>query len=306
MKCFYTTRYNITTNRLFHKIKILILSDLHFSYKVKDKKLSLIISEVERVQADYILFVGDLVDSLDMISDENEMNRFIQFFHKLSSVSKLIISLGNHDCYKKRIVNGKFCGWNEFFDEIFINRLKNIPNTHVLINDSYEDDNIYVLGIYNKAIYYHQNDRHESKCELINNFNSINKSLLFDLPKNKINIMMIHSPVYMLDGSISKYTQCFDYIISGHMHNGCVPPILNELWKSTRGIISPTKELFIKNIRNTIKTSSDKLIVNGALTTFHECTGMLEYANVIFPIFDTVLKIDKGIDKIEIIKKYHK
>ena len=133
MKCFYTTRYNITTNKLFHKIKILILSDLHFSYKVKDKKLSLIISEVERVQADYILFVGDLVDSLDMISDENEMNRFIQFFHKLSSVSKLIISLGNHDCYKKRIVNGKFCGWNEFFDEIFINRLKNYDSDLLLV-----------------------------------------------------------------------------------------------------------------------------------------------------------------------------
>lgn len=61
----------------------------------------------------------------------------------------------------------------------------------------------------------------------------------------------MRSPIYLKDTTITNILNEFDYYISSHMHNGCVPPILYELWHSTRGLIAPNKKFFPKNKRNT-------------------------------------------------------
>ena len=86
----------------------------------------------------------------------------------------------------------------------------------------------------------------------------------------------------------------FDYFITGHMHNGCIPPIINEIIKGNKGIISPTKKLFPKNTRNTITTIEDKLLVNGPITTFHERTKILQIFNIFYPINMSILEFKKS------------
>lgn len=72
-----------------------------------------------------------------------------------------------------------------------------------------------------------------------------------------------HSPIYLTDIEFENELEKFDYYISGHMHNGSVPSGLYELWPYNRGLISPNKEFFPKNERNTLINKEDKLIING-------------------------------------------
>ena len=69
------------------------------------------------------------------------------------------------------------------------------------------------------------------------------------------------------------------------MHNGVMPPVLDELINSSRGLISPTKKWAPENSRNTLRTYADKLLVVGALTTFHECIKPFNKLNAFFPSY---------------------
>lgn len=64
---------------------------------------------------------GDLVDTLDMVDSEAERNRFLNFLSSLSQLATVIISVGNHDMYRKP--KGGRHGWqygetNQLFDQI--------------------------------------------------------------------------------------------------------------------------------------------------------------------------------------------
>lgn len=311
MKRFYTTTYHLQKDIVSKPFRILLLSDLHFSYKVSDNKLHRIIEEVNRVKPTYIFIVGDLIDSVDMIKDVYEKKRLLVFLKKLSSLAIVLISLGNHDCYKKNKFKTQYGllkkEWLYFYDESFVKSMNKLPNVHVLINEIYEDDCIYVLGVCNSFSYYHINGKKvECKKQMEADLEHINSAYFTSLPTNKVKFLMVHSPVHMKDSDILETVKGYDYILSGHMHYGCVPPIINELWNSNRGIISPAGKLFFKNVRNTFRSTEDKLIVNGALTTFQECTGIFQKGNVLFPIFDSVLDFKQGKEFVLVEKKYHK
>lgn len=68
------------------------------------------------------------------------------------------------------------------------------------------------------------------------------------------------------------------------MHNGAVPPILNELWKSNRGIVGPGKTMLPDHVRLRVNNPSDKSIVLGAITTIQKCAKPLSFLNAAFPV----------------------
>lgn len=72
-------------------------SDLHFSYTVDDAKLKTILKEFESIKSDYILFAGDLIDSVDMIDDLKERKRLLKCLEELGNIAKTLIGLGSHD-----------------------------------------------------------------------------------------------------------------------------------------------------------------------------------------------------------------
>lgn len=269
------------------------MSDIHFSKCVKNKKLNYITNYINKEQPNYILIPGDLIDSNNDIEVLNEKDRLINWLKKISKNTIVLISLGNHDMFKRAKSKRVY-----YKNEELINEIDNINNIYVLDNTNYEDDNIYVCGITQKYEYYKKEN-----IEILEQDLDKNTKLLH--PNNgKLNIIMIHSPVNIDNQIIQEKLIDFDYIICGHMHNGCVPPILNEIWKGTRGIISPTKKFFTKYERNTLRKKEDKILVNGPVTTFQHVAKIFRVFNFLFPTYISIMNFNNK-NEFKITKKYH-
>lgn len=294
--------FRLSHYHLFHQNlnpKIIAISDIHFSDKLKDSKLDSIRDFIAKKNPTHIFISGDLIDYGDMIDSESERARLTCWIKSLGKIAPTLIGLGNHDFYRaSKDANSK---WDISFNKDFFNSLNQLENIHILDNTSYEDNYIFVTGLTLPPVYYEKSSpasknrsilkpRTENKSELIKSFNSLPKNLKSKLNENKLKFILIHSPIYLLDDEVSDLLSSYDYYISGHVHNGLVMPGLEEIWRSTRGLISPTRELFPKNLRNTIKTPSDKLIISGAITTFQKCSGKAQLLNFIYPIYVNFLE----------------
>lgn len=312
----HTKFYRLYHEKIKEEYRIVSISDLHFSPKVTTKKLNSIYNTLQHLKPHYILIPGDLIDSSNMIEQKAERMRLYTWIISLAKLSKVIISLGNHDCYQrgKFVEDGKKCKVRYFYDKIFFQSLAEIPNVYILDNSIYEDQNVYIAGLNLPFEYYRskptkEKRKEEDKSLLIKTLNE-NLSILTKLPNQKIKVLMVHSPVFLTEKKIEKKLEEFNYFIAGHMHNGCVFPLLDELWNSTYGIISPKKTFFPKNARNTLRKKEDKLIVNGAITTFQACTKWMQLLNILFPMNITVLEFTKDSkyshSEIFIKSKYHK
>ena len=310
MKLFHETNYKIYNEKANKNLSFVILSDLHFSYRIKNDKLDRIFNEVKNIKPDYILFPGDIIDSTDMIKDHKEEKRFLSWLKKLGTIAPVLMSLGSHDFFKKDLKK-----WKYNFDEKFYKKMDSVENVYLLDNSSYEDKNIFVVGYTQSFEYYHPNKIlnifkpiNEDKSIMLKEVKELNKKIKTN--SKKLNLLLVHSPVCVIEPEILKELNNYDFFISGHMHNGCVPPVLYELWNSTRGLIAPNFQLFPKNERNTLRKRGDKLLVNGPLTMFHECTGLLDKVNIFFPSYFSTLNITNDINfdiqKIFIKKKYKK
>lgn len=296
MKLFRLSTYRLFCPSIFdhHKklqdpFKIMVMSDLHFSYQVTDQKLEAIVSQTKFLAPKYILMPGDLVDTLDMVDDEFELQRFLNFLKSLGELAMVIISVGNHDMYRKP--KGGHHGWqydenNQLFDQI-----RQLKNVHLLDNQIYEDQYIYCLGYTQSPAYYKsKNGVTENLPQMIKELQSLPENYLYHLPPKKLKFALIHSPVFLNNSEIKYQLRGFDYFISGHMHNGIVPPVFDELINNSRGLISPTKKWAPDNSRNTLKTYADKLLVVGALTTFHEAIKPFNKLNAFFPSYLTLME----------------
>ena len=302
---FHDSRYLIHRN-CKSNIKIVVISDIHFSYRITNKKLNKILEHIKNEKPDYIFVAGDIVDSLDMIIKEEEKNRLINFIKDIANITKTIMILGNHDIY--RSVKNK----NLVEHENYYNDLANIKNATLLRDNYYEDKNILVYGLFQKYEYFKEHNKEDIDV-LVEEVDKIKIK-----KSDKIKFIIIHSPNYLINKSsydkskkkiqhIYDKLSYFDYFITGHMHNGCVPPIINEIIKGNKGLISPIKKLFPNNTRNTITTIEDKLLVNGPITTFHEKTKILQLFNIFYPINMSILELKKSNkEDIKVQYKYSK
>ena len=297
MKIFQETTYKLYRKTpLFSgqskSLKIAVISDIHFSRLVKTLKLRAIIKQFELARPDYIFITGDLVDTLECVDFLSERERFLSFLKNLtdiSSVRKMIVSLGNHDFYR---TSEDKKGWLIVRDKEFLKSLRQVPNLVLLDDEVYQDDDIFCFGYTQKKSYYTEdgvNFAENAEAQL----EDLTKTLanLPEPPADKLKFALIHAPTHLQTPDIEFLLQPFDYILSGHMHNGIVPPVLDEFWLSQKGIISPTKKLFSGACRHTLETYDDKLIVVGPVTTFHAHLGLLEKLNVFYPTYLTYLEI---------------
>lgn len=316
MKLFHETKIELYSEK---EEKICIVSDIHFSDRVKTKKLDSLARKIAERKPNYIFVPGDLVDYNDLIFDEKEEVRLLDFFEKLGKITTTIISVGNHDEYKlaskehEKKTKEKYLHYK---NESFIKKLKNFENVFYLDNEKFEDENIFVVGITQKSDYYNFYG-HEKKTTVITPTNesvdvflkeldTLDKSFLNNLPKTKKKFALIHSPVVLTDEKVQEKLKEFDYFISGHMHNGVVPPLFDTIWRSSRGVISPTRNLLAKNTRQSKKVLKKKLIISGAVTTWHKDIHKLNFA---YPSYFMTLefKNDKDLkEEPKITKKYLK
>ena len=299
MKTFYFTRYRTYRKSLKRPLKFFLISDLHYSNLVKNLTLRALIDAAKKRQPDYICIAGDLIDCQEEVQVKAQRERLLAWLSQLAKIAPVLIVPGNHDFYRKspHFKSGlsRKHHWLTSEHPEFFDYLQNLNNVHLLFNEAYEDDQVYILGFAPTPEYYQldRDDEHassifhpgtEDKSIFLRDLERLSPQLRTNLPKRKIKLALIHSPLYVHDQEVTNLLQEFDYFISGHMHNGVVPPILNELWKSNRGIVGPGKTMLPDHVRLRVNNPSDKSIVLGAITTIQKCAKPLSFLNAAFPV----------------------
>lgn len=263
---FYTTKD-------IKNFKIAIISDIHYYPEYKEKIFNKIIKQMKDNHPDYITVTGDILDS----SGTTDLCRLENFFKSLASITKTFVVIGNHDEKK-----GHMHKWSNFHNEILINMLKSIDNLYFLNDNSITINNITFYG-FNLSYHHYEvvDETYESFCEEIKNIHP-------NLSDSTYNIVLFHSPI-----NIYKYIKAnpneniakSDLILSGHMHNGCLPFIishpLNKLFKTSRGLISPARTLFPKYAQGKIYDTPNGYIYEG-ITKLSKSTMFLHNFDSLF------------------------
>lgn len=275
----------IQNSKVNKDITLVHIADIHFSKITKEKKLQSISREVLKIKPDYVLITGDLVDDTNIISDKYKIKELLNFLTDIAKEVKVLISLGNHDIFMKQNYN-------------FFKKINELNNIYVLDNSSYKDEFIYVVGLTLPNEYYYNITGDESAIILLNHLNSY-KKLIENMPTELPKILMIHSPIKVMEWEVINKLNDFDLILSGHTHGGMIPTLLGKFFKGNYGIIAPNKKIFPPIARGRIdKSVSNKsisLIITSGITKLSlKSTLFLSKFNFIY---------DSGINKIKITKK---
>ena len=243
-------KYKLENNKNINT-KIVHISDIHFAHKYNTKRLEMINNKIKQIKPNYICITGDLIDLYDVVDDTNYPD-LKNFINDLSKIGKVIISVGNHE-YIKMIENGYGKTEN-------IEWLKQLQSESIIIldNEIYEEKNISFIG-YNPdyEYYYTYKEKHPEKY---------NKQLqkIIDKTKKDYKILLLHTPSLLLRDDNYKNINNINKIsltLCGHTHGGMLPSFIPGHF----GIISPTRELFPKNIRGKIKINNNTIIISSGI-----------------------------------------
>lgn len=248
------------TNKNIKEFKIAVISDIHFNDKFKRKIFTKIINQIKENKPNYIAIVGDILDT----SRVSNLDDLKEFFIQLSKISTTLAVIGNHD--EKA---GSMHNWTYEKNEKLIKLLNSLDNFYYLNDTTFTKDNITFYGFNLSYKHYEiKKESYESFCEEI-------KDLKCNINENNYNITLFHSPIniyeYVKNNKDSKLNKT-DLILSGHMHNGCLPHIiahpLNRIFKTSRGLISPTRKIFPKYAQGKIY-ERDGYVYQGIMKLSH-------------------------------------
>lgn len=261
----------LSSKKLKKNITFIHIGDIHYNETTSAKKLEYIKYAIEDAHPDYIFITGDLLDRPKITKNKEKIKLLVSWLNSLGNIAKVFISLGNHDIILEE-------------DYKFFNKLNDINNIYVLNNQSYEDENVFISGFTLPTNYYYNIEKHEDEDALLetlqNNFN-----LVTNLPKKKYKVALIHSPILLSEKKVIEKLKEYDLILSGHMHNGLIPRILDKIIKNNYGLISPDKRFFAKNTRGKIKTKYYTIIITGGITKLSpSSTKILSKLNGLYPI----------------------
>lgn len=274
--------YNTNTKK---DLTIIHISDIHFNTDTSLSKLNKLTTEIKKNNPDYIMISGDLIDEPKIIKNKYKIKELLQFLSNLSEITKIFISLGNHDIFSSE-------------DLKFFNKLNELKNIYILDNDCYKDEFIYISGLTLPNNYYY-NITHEESSEVLVKHLTNNRKLISKLPRELPKVILIHSPIKLTNKEVLNKLKEYDLILSGHTHNGMVPGILKSLFPKNKGLIAPNKTLFPEIAKGKIEVNQDNkkitIIINGAITKLSsKSSKILSKLNIVYPM---------SINKIIITKK---
>lgn len=222
------------------KSRILAFSDLHFSKYFGVERLGRVLNifgeVIEREKIEYICFLGDLVDSLAVLDDDDLRQKLCEFLKKLGESLPVIIVLGNHD-YSR--YEGKKALLDEIGAETLRKRLRKIPGVYVLGEEEeiFDDGRVRMMGVdLPEECYHFANFRSEQSAEA-----AFREKMIESLPKLEADgvrerYLLLHSSRFLREINVPKDV----IVLSGHMHDGATPPFLDKVLKfSGRGLIGP-------------------------------------------------------------------
>lgn len=233
---FYVTSYGLTTPYMKSDIptKIMVASDIHYQTNISQELFKEIVKYARETKPDFIVMPGDQIETIDFI-DNTENRKFFEYIiRSLSEVAPVIMIPGNHEIkefnkenFKKRIkkenndkLNTKalmyFEGLTKYKDVYFLN------------NEQTKIKGATFLG-FNPRLgsYLKRNDK-----ETIDNFIEDYIKSGLKMAEEEYNILLTHSPVQMVNKDvlyeIKDFDNLTDLVISGHLHDGYLPKVLDK------------------------------------------------------------------------------
>ena len=266
-------------------LTIIHIADIHFNINTNAEKLVKVKESIIKLNPDYLVITGDLVDEPSITKNKIKIKELIKFLTDLSTYTKVLISLGNHDIFSDN-------------DLVFFKKLNEFNNIILLDNDSYQDDYIYIAGLTLPSKYYYNITYDESSDILLEHIQH-HQELISKLPARLPKVLLIHSPIKLTDEEVLNKLSSYDLILSEHTHAGMVPDFLNKFFKKNTGIIAPNKKWFPEISRGKIekmrKGKRITIIITGGITKLSlKSSKLLSKLNFIY---------NTSINKIIITKK---
>lgn len=209
---FYIKEKSITTNKNANKSLILCISDLHYTKNLGNNFLMTLIQKICEIDPTCICFLGDLCD-------DNSYEDVINWLNTLAKVAPVYFIYGNHDIEKFKIGNKTYRVKTNLPGNVKSD-IQNINNLTVLKgNSSASINGVNFIG----ANYFH-NTHVDDAISYMNRHTP-------NFKQDEFNIMLCHNPKIMevktFDRLNEDYQKNINCIVSGHTHNGLVPPFLD-------------------------------------------------------------------------------
>lgn len=263
----------IETKYIIHnkyKKKIALFADIHYCKNYPLKNLNKIKKNIILNKPDFICIPGDIIDDATIIEND-EIIKLINFIKDLARISKVILSYGNHDELIIKKYKSEYKDTTDFF-----NKLNNIENVFFLNNSNICFDDINFIGYHKNHLLFKKHEKDDMTQDL--------KKIKDKLKKNKYNILLSHSPINILNCDLN-----VNLILSGHMHNGLVLPIIK---KGNNGIVGPECTFFPKDCRGLINKNDINLIINGGVRKISNSSSKtLRILNPIYKIHIDYIEI---------------
>ena len=287
---FKETKTIIHSNKINKNIRLLVMSDIHY-FNIRDnKKLNKIVNAAKKYKLDYICIPGDLIDS----PKSTDKEYFIDFIKNLSKIATVILSLGNHD------IRDKDEKYFNYYDKDFYDKLNLLDNVYFLNNTSKTFKDIYFYGFTQSFDYYYLN-RYEDANLMVKEIKDNNISKVND---NKFNVLLMHSPYHIGNDIVKDYLNKYDLVLSGHMHNGGIPPIFDDIFKGNRGIIAPKNSFFPKNARG-VKRENNVVVISSGVTKLSNSAPIpFRWLNILFPIGINIIEITNSKTDVKDTSRY--
>lgn len=284
----YVSLYN---EKVSKNLKIIVIGDVHISNLVSLEKLELLKKRILNEKADYIVFTGDLIDRVEELEDASSVSKLKDLLKFSSKASKTIVILGNHDYIHRE----NYSIHLEKYSKV----ISSIEGVTLLDNEIYSDSNIWFMG-YTETIKYYGKKEYDYKA-FYNDL--VKREILYkNIDKSLPTIALIHSPEFSNYNENVNLLKDYDLIICGHTHDGCVPFGFGNF---KRGIISPKKKFFPKNVRGLRKLGNGYILITGGVVKVSKVAPkLLHPLNHLCPVQMDVITLSQD-KNISIKKKWY-
>lgn len=171
---------------LTEKLKVIQFTDVHFGKFLKIKDFNKIVNKINSLDADIVVFTGDLVDSMRYYNDNGELDKALSKIN--AKIGKFAV-YGNHDSYP-----GNRHTYAKILDYAGFKLLKN-ENTKIKINNK----TLNLMGL---------DDFFQGKYDV--------EKTTFGIDSSEFNLLMLHEP----DLAMKFLDYPIDLAIAGHSHGG--------------------------------------------------------------------------------------
>lgn len=224
--------------------------------------------------------MGDLIDSPKDLDNDDSRRLLTNTIKKSAAIAPTIVILGSHDFVLESKSGNAVVANGEFWQE-----LDDMKNVHILLDRTYQDEKMFFMG-YVQTLKYYYNNIEKTHIEDLEAFyeDMVTKENLYkNLPKDVPTVGLIHSPEFAKDEKNVELMKEYNLLIGGHDHDGCVP---FGLFNTKRGLISPKKELFPKDVHGvrTLSSGTDLLISGGIVKMGNSCPKIMQPLNYLCPI----------------------